>query len=295
MRFNFYTLDVFANKVFCGNQLAVFPDASGLKTEIMAKIAREFNFSETAFVFPPSHKNANYLVRIFTPAGEIPFAGHPTIGTAFLLAYLDKSNSTQLILEEQIGLVPVKIYRQGEQVIATELTTPSIPDFLYYVPPRETLAAILSLSQEDLHPSFTAQAVSSGLPFLIVPLASTSALSRARINYPFWQEILAKSPAPHLYPCVPLSDRQWQVRMFAPLLSIKEDPATGSAAAALGAYLARLQPETDGRWEWQITQGVEMERPSKITVIATKQAGQTKDIRVKGECVIVSQGIFHLD
>ncbi len=295
MRFDFYTLDVFANRVFCGNQLAVFPSAEGLDTETMAKIAREFNFSETAFVFPPVDRYADYLVRIFTPGGEIPFAGHPTIGSAFLLASLDKSKATKLILEEKIGLVPVEVHRQGEKVIAAQLTTPSIPKFLEYLPPRETLAGTICLSQEDLHPHFPPQAVASGLPFLIIPLASKSALAHARINYPLWQEILAPSPAPHIYPCVPLSDKQWQVRMFAPLLNIPEDPATGSAASAFGAYLAQLQPETDGTWEWQISQGVEMERPSQITVIATKQAGQIRDIKVRGECVIVSHGTFHLD
>lgn len=298
MKYQFYTLDVFTNQPFAGNQLAVFPHSEGLSSDIMRKIAVEFNFSETVFVFPASNSQADYQVRIFTPGGEIPFAGHPTIGTAFLLAHLGmvtlKSSATQIILEEKVGLVPVNIYTDNGIVKSSELTAPNPPEFFHNIPSKKTLAEVLSLSETDLHSDFSPQAVSCGLPFMIIPLNSQKALSEAKINLSHWEKTLRNTLFPHVYPCYPVSKNLWRVRMFAPALNIIEDPATGSAATAFAAYLAQSQQETDGSWQWLIEQGIEIERNSKITAIATKQKGIIKDIKVKGECVIITEGYLHL-
>lgn len=292
----FYTLDVFTNKPFSGNQLAVFPHVEELSSKTMEKIAREFNFSETVFVFPPSNPQANFDVRIFTPGGEIPFAGHPTIGTAFLLAYLGMihpiSDTTEIILHERVGNVPVTIYSKYNEVIATELTAPNLPEFFTDIPSKSALAEVLSLSETDLSDKFTPLAVSCGLPFLIIPLNSLSALSKAQINLISWQKTLSNHIAPHVYPCHQVDKFQWRVRMFAPALKITEDPATGSAATAFAAYLATYQPEKNGNWQWLIEQGFEMNRPSRIIASASKKENKITEIKVKGESVIITEGIL---
>ncbi|MBL1209848.1 PhzF family phenazine biosynthesis protein [Geminocystis sp. GBBB08] len=292
----FYTLDVFTNKPFNGNQLAVFPHGGELSSETMEKIAREFNFSETVFVFPPSNSQANFDVRIFTPAGEIPFAGHPTIGTAFLLAYLGiidlTDKSTKIILHEGVGNVPVTIYCEYNEVVATELTVPNLPEFFADIPSKSALAEVLSLNETDFTDKYAPQAVSCGLPFLIIPLNSLSTLSKAKINLTAWEKTLSNHIAPHVYPCYQVNEFQWRVRMFAPSLNITEDPATGSAAAAFSAYLANYQPEINGNWQWLIEQGIEINRPSKIIAIASKKENKVKEIKVRGESVIITEGIL---
>lgn len=298
MQYQFYTLDVFTNQPFTGNPLAVFPHSEGLSPELMQKIAIEFNFSETVFVFPSSNSQANYQLRIFTPGGEIPFAGHPTIGTAFLLGRLGMVNLTSpvttLILEEKVGLVPVNIYTENGLAISSELTAPNPPEFFADIPSKKALAEVLSLSETDLHPDFAPQAVSCGLAFMIIPLNNLKALSEAKINLSRWEKTLKNTVFPHVYPCYPINENNWRVRMFAPALNIAEDPATGSAATALAGYLAQYQADFNGTWEWIIEQGIEIGRNSKITAIATKQEGIIKDIKVKGESVIVTEGYLHL-
>ena len=297
MTYQFYTLDVFTNKPFTGNQLAVFPHAEGLSSPEMAKIAIEFNFSETVFVFPADNNTINYRLRIFTPGGEIPFAGHPTIGTAYLLAHLNmvelSGDTSEIILEEKVGNVPVIIESKNGKPLYTELKAPNSPLFFPDIPSHDDLADILSLSVADLHTEYQPQAVSCGLPFLIIPLKSIAALSQAQVNLTSWQNKLSNYIAPHLYPCYQIDDFNWQVRMFAPALNIVEDPATGSAATAFAGYLASYQKSSDGTFQWHISQGKEMNRPSEIIAIATKKDNQITDISVKGESVIVTEGFLH--
>ncbi|BAQ64709.1 phenazine biosynthesis protein PhzF like [Geminocystis sp. NIES-3709] len=262
----------------------------------MQKIAIEFNFSETVFVFSPSNPQANFDVRIFTPGGEIPFAGHPTIGTAFLLGYLGMvhltSDTTEIVLHEEVGNVPVTIYSKYNEVIATELNAPNPPKFLRDIPSKESLAEVLSLSEKDLSEKFAPQAVSCGLPFFIIPLNSFSALSNAQLNLTAWQKTLSNHFAPHVYPCYQMDKFEWRVRMFAPSLNISEDPATGSAASAFAGYLASYQPEKNGNWQWLIEQGLEINRPSKIIASATKKDNKIIQIKVRGESVIITEGIL---
>lgn len=297
MKKQFYTIDVFTQQVFCGNQLAVFPSAEGLETETMQKIAIEFNFSETVFVFPCEDEKAHFKVRIFTPGGEIPFAGHPTIGTAFLLAKIGKiplsDTQTNIYLQEGVGNVPVTIYSQNNQPISAELTAPNPPEFYAQIPNLSSLAEVLSLTDKDLIVNnFSPQAVSCGLPFLLIPVNDLNALSSAKINQSAWQKTLSNFFAPHVYPFCATGGNKWRVRMFAPALNIPEDPATGSAATAFAAYLANKETVTDGNWQWEIEQGIEMGRASKIMAIAEKKGGQISKITVGGECVIITEGML---
>ena len=299
MKYKFYTLDVFTNKPFSGNQLAVIPEAEGLSDEQMSKITIEFNYSETVFVFPPENQTMDYKLRIFTPGGEIPFAGHPTIGTAYLLAHLKmvdlNSSTTEIVLKEGAGNVPVTIESIDGKPVSTTLKAPQLPEFFSNVPSNNDLADVLSLSVTDLTSDYTPKAVSCGLPFLIIPLNSLSALSRCQINLPSWQKTLGNYVAPHVYPCYQINQSHWRVRMFAPALNITEDPATGSAASAFAGYLASYEDSVDGVSEWLIEQGEEINRPSKITAIATKKNQQITATAVKGESVIITEGRLTID
>ncbi|WP_107668531.1 PhzF family phenazine biosynthesis protein [Cyanothece sp. BG0011] len=298
MTYSFYTVDVFTNTMFGGNQLAVFPNGEGLSTEIMQKIAAEFNFSETVFILPSTVKNTTKKLRIFTPSQELPFAGHPTLGAAYILGIsdntMDKNDECKIIFEEGVGLVPTTIKFKNKQPIYTELTSPQLPEFSDDIPSIEELASILSLKTEDFRQdNYSPQAVSCGLPFLFVPLHNRDALKRIKLNSDRWQQLLEKNWASSLY--VFCFDPEHEgsnirARMFAPGLGVTEDPATGSAATAFGGYLGIRETEKNGQFHWRIEQGFEMGRPSFLEVTIEKIEEKINKICVGGSSVLVTQG-----
>lgn len=302
MPYRFYTADVFTDHIFGGNQLVVFPDARGLDDEQMQQIAREFNVSETVFVFPPLVSHHTRALRIFTPGIELPFAGHPTIGTAHVLASIGElaleSDVVQIVFEEAVGPVPVKIHVQAGQPVSAQLTAAKLPEFGPPPPSTEALAALLSIKETDLLEGAQGpQAVSCGVPFLFISVRNLAALQRVRVNRLVWEEMIAPFWAPHLYVFTyetALKGSALHARMFAPAMGIDEDPATGGAATALAGYLAvRDQTET-GLLHWVVEQGFEMGRPSILEVEAEKQDGEIVAVRVGGSSVLVSEGIMHL-
>jgi trans-2,3-dihydro-3-hydroxyanthranilate isomerase len=300
MPYQFYTADVFTDRPFSGNQLAVFPKAEGLNETIMQQIAAEFNFSETVFVFPPLNSKIDRQLRIFTPSGEIPFAGHPTIGTAFVLTKIAsiplQGEETEIIFQEGVGKVPVKVKARDNQPVYAELQAPSAPEFKHDTPNIADLAQILSLEVTELiTEEYQPQAVSCGLPFLFIPLRNLEALGKARINQPAWESILSSFWASQVYPFCAVGKNKWRSRMFAPGLGIKEDPATGSAATAFAAYLANRESDLNGSWRWTIEQGIEMGRPSLLKASADKENGVIKEIRVGGTAVILTAGTMLVD
>ncbi|MGK7887455.1 MAG: PhzF family phenazine biosynthesis protein [Crocosphaera sp.] len=303
MTYSFYTVDVFTNTIFGGNQLAVFPNAEGLSSEIMQKIAAEFNFSETVFIVKSTVKNATKKLRIFTPTQELPFAGHPTLGAAYILGITDdiinKDNDINIIFDEGVGLVPVKIKFNNKQPIYTELTSPQLPEFSDKVPSVEELASILSLNIEDFRQDkYSAQAVSCGLPFLFIPLHNREALKRIKLNSDRWQQILENSWASSLYVfCFDPENKGSNIRarMFAPGLGVAEDPATGSAATAFGGYLGIRETERGGIFHWRIEQGFEMGRPSFLEVRTEKVDGKINSICVGGSSVLVTKGTMEIN
>ncbi len=300
MNYQFYTADVFTDKPFCGNQLAVFPHAEGLNETTMQQIAAEFNFSETVFVFPSLSSDIERRLRIFTPSGEIPFAGHPTVGTAFVLTKIGsfplQGEETEIIFQEGVGKVPVKVKAIDNQPVYAELRVPSAPEFQDNTPNMADLAQIVGLKVTDLvSDDYPPQAVSCGLPFLLLQVRNLEALGKARLNQPAWQNILSSFWAPQLYLFCAVGENKWRSRMFAPALGIEEDPATGSAAAAFAAYLAMRENQPNGSWQWIIEQGVEMGRPSLLKVAADKENGAIKETRVGGASVIVTQGSMLVD
>jgi trans-2,3-dihydro-3-hydroxyanthranilate isomerase len=310
MPHSYHTADVFTDAPFGGNQLAVLPNATGLDDAAMLAIAREFNFSETTFVLPPEDPANTRRVRIFTPGGEIPFAGHPTVGTAFVLAQTGEIEligpETRIVLEEGVGPVPVTISAENGRPVFVQLTAAKPPERRKSPVKRKQLAEILSLKRRDivkdevLYP----EAVSVGLPFLFVPLASLDALGRARIREEPWEEMLKDTWAPDVYVFVEeessitrkgvrSGDGLIRSRMFAPNEGITEDPATGGAAAAFGGYLARRSSVRDGTLKWTIHQGVEMGRPSRLHLETDVADGEVQAIRVGGASVLVSSGTLY--
>ncbi|GEC55752.1 trans-2,3-dihydro-3-hydroxyanthranilate isomerase [Bradyrhizobium japonicum] len=300
MQRRYITVDVFTDRAFGGNPLGVVLDAEGLSTEEMQAIATEFNYSETTFVLPPQDKANDAQVRIFTVRSEIPFAGHPNVGTAFVLASRAAKAPARLRFEEKAGLVPVEILSDGGNVIGAELTAPQALQRTNEVS-AAAAAACLSLTAADAKTDRHApQVVSVGLPFLVVEIASREALKRARPDAAAFARTLAEIGRDVVYfytRDVPASEQplDLQARMFHPGASgLSEDPATGSATAACAALLADIDPARDGELRLRIGQGVDMGRPSLLLTRVRKQAGAINSVHVGGGCVKMMEGTLNV-
>ncbi len=298
MRYRYCTADVFTTRRFGGNPLAVFPDGHGLDAAQMQIIAREFNLSETVFVLPPDDPAHTRRLRIFTPGRELSFAGHPTVGAAHVLAAVGEialtGSPTRVVFEEGVGPVKVDITVRDGQPVFAQLSSAKLPEFGPNPPPTEDLAAMLSLQPGDLMENpFVPQAASCGTPFLFVPVRDRSALKRARLDLGRWESVLASFWAPQVFLFTfdaELEGSDLRARMFSPAMGIPEDPATGSAAAAIAGYLGVRNRKTSASLRWVIEQGFEMGRPSILEVEADKVDGQIAAVRVGGASVLVSEG-----
>jgi len=284
----FVICDVFTEQAFGGNQLAVFPDARGLGEGAMQALAREFNFAETTFVLPPQDPRHFRRVRIFTPKVELPFAGHPTVGTAAVLAMLGLSSTNEVVLEEGIGPVVVELELGGRAPFARLVLEKEV-DSPPGVPARAAAAAALSLPEAAVRDAWFA---SVGVPFCFIELAERAAVDRASLDRAAWSEHFARAWASSLY--LFAGERapgsRLYARMFAPAYGIEEDAASGSACAALAGRLAGRLSERDGTFTWRIDQGVAMGRPSLIEASAEKRAGRIARLKVGGYSVIVGEG-----
>lgn len=295
MDYPYCTLDVFTDRRFAGNPLAVVFDARGLDDATMQAVAREFNFSETTFVLSPSDPSYTARVRIFTPGGELPFAGHPTVGTAFALASLGRlpPDVRDIVFEESVGPVPVRVDRDAQRAVRRcTLTTAQAPDLVEALDDEQSAAAAM-LGLPDGAVIAAPEVWSCGVPFLIVPLADVPALTAARLDPLRWRGLLDGRSTQKVYLVARSGDASWRVRMFAPSLGVPEDPATGSAAAALAGWLAR-RIAGDGDRSWQILQGEEVGRPSVIE-LSYKQTGDVaRRVRIGGSAVLVARGTLTL-
>ncbi|HSK81519.1 MAG TPA: PhzF family phenazine biosynthesis protein [Thermoanaerobaculia bacterium] len=300
MRYRYLTADVFTDRPFGGNPLAVFPDARGLSPQRMQQVARELNLSETVFVLPPEDPGHTRRLRIFTPGVELPFAGHPTVGTALILAWLGEipltGEETRIVFEEGVGPVPVAIRAAEGKAVFAQLSAAQLPEF-GPSPAVPELAEMLSLDPEDILTGDEApQAVSCGVAFLYIPLRDRDALRRARLRLDRWESLLASSWAPHIYVFTrdhELPETDLRVRMFAPAMGVPEDPATGAAAAAFGGYLGS-RSSGDGTLRWKLEQGFEMGRPSLLHLEVDKAGGAITAVRVGGGAVLVSEGSMEI-
>ena len=297
-KYEYYICDVFTQQKFSGNQLAVITDAEGLSDHDMQNIAREFNFSESTFVFPSEKKNTR-KVRIFTPRSEVPFAGHPNIGTAFILAetgiFGDFAQSIDVVFEEKAGNVPIKINKDHCGYIWCELSAPA-PLSLGKVATVDLASEVLSIAAGDINvTTHYPQVASVGLPFLFVELQSLEALSQAQIDLTKLQRLLQEGfPSYiHIY-CRDVKDFDIRCRMFAPLDGVPEDPATGSANAALIALLSHCDQRSDLEDKWKISQGSEIGRPSVLHGRAQKIGGTVNEVNLGGYSVMVCKGTISI-
>ncbi|HEY0972490.1 MAG TPA: PhzF family phenazine biosynthesis protein [Gemmatimonadales bacterium] len=298
MHYHYLTCDVFTDRRFGGNQLAVLTDARGLSPEQMLAIAREFNYSETTFVLPPEREGDTRRVRIFTPGGEVPFAGHPTVGTAHALVASGivpaTGDETRIVLGEMVGPVPVLVRSENGRPVFAQLSVAQLPTEETPIVDAGEIADILSLREDDLvGGDWTPRVASCGLPFLIVPVRDRGAIIRARVRMELWEKLLRGSTSSEIMVLAmdgetPAIDVR--ARVFVPGLNVPEDPATGSACAALGGYLAARTPRDNATLRWTVAQGVEMGRPSRIEVEADKEGGNITAVRVGGSTVMVCEG-----
>jgi trans-2,3-dihydro-3-hydroxyanthranilate isomerase len=309
-RLRYITCDVFTSQPFSGNQLAVVFGAEGLPTETLAAITREFNYSETTFVFAPTDPSHTRRVRIFTPEEELPFAGHPTIGTAHALVALGEvpvhGDEVTVILEERVGPVAVRVQLAHGVPVHAQLTTGKLPEERAVTPDIPALAEMLSLAPDDfIGGTHAPMAVSCGIPWLIIPLASLDAVRRARVRVDLWEQQLKGQWGswPFVFamtngdndPAAPAHVRHTDIRAraFLPGAAVPEDPATGSANACLAGYLAARTPR-DGVLSWEVAQGVEMGRPSRLSIEASKVHGAIDAVRVGGATAMISEGVLTL-
>jgi trans-2,3-dihydro-3-hydroxyanthranilate isomerase len=299
MRYRYYIVDVFTEQAFGGNQLAVLPEAAGLSDNLMQSVAREFNFSETTFVLPPQDPANTRQVRIFTPQREVPFAGHPNVGTAFaLLAMGDVAaadgNTVQVLrFEEKAGLVAVAATLVDAKPVRTELTAPQLPQIGDALD-SAAVARALALETTDIVSSAHAPCSASvGLPFVCVEVKDLDALARSRVVMDQAKQLVRQGSADAFLLYTRDSgdtNIDLRARMYAPLHGVAEDPATGSAAGALAGLLAGIDQRSDVTLQWRIAQGVEMGRHSLLEVTAVKENGKISAIRVAGASVLVSEG-----
>ncbi len=298
MKYGFFTLDVFTDDRFGGNPLAVLPYADGLDGEQMQTIAREFNLSETTFVLPPKETDNTAHVRIFTPAAEMPFAGHPTIGTAIVLAEIaeagEEAFEREIRLEEQVGLLSVQVRKEGDKATFAQFTNAVLPEPGGEVPPADMIAKALSLPAEDIGTGDHAPGVhNAGNTFLFVPAKDLDAVARAEIDPAAWKDIASGRGWVGVFVYTlggESADAQYHARMFGPDFGVPEDPATGSAAATFPGQILASEDLADGTHKWFVEQGYEMGRPSQIYLEADVSGHVLTAVRVGGRAVRVSQG-----
>ncbi|CAO4154912.1 PhzF family phenazine biosynthesis protein [Methylorubrum aminovorans] len=304
----FATLDVFTDTPLAGNPLAVVLDSEGLSGEAMQGIAREFNLSETVFILPPEEPRHRARLRIFTPARELPFAGHPTVGSAVLLALRDRAerqaaalaDAAAFGLEAEIGTLScaVEAAPDGRSGRA-RFKLPVLPTYLGEAAAKDALATALGLKPNEI--GFNRHLPSrhgAGPLFTFVPLASGEALARAQLDVGRFERLFpqAQADAVYLYALDPEGlGHRYQTRMFAPHLGVAEDPATGSAAAAFAGALMQFEPLGEGTHDVVIRQGFAMGRPSTIDLQLVIAEGALRSVEIGGQAVVVSEGVLRVD
>lgn len=282
----FYLLDVFAEEKFAGNQLAVFRDAASLSSEQMQQIANEMHFSETTFILSDHPRNGGYDVRIFTPLSEVPFAGHPTLGTAYVIRnFIADKNADKVILNLKVGQIPVSFEKNQtawmKQNPPTFGKTFSIPQ----------LAKVLQLNEKDFDENFPIQEVSTGMPFMIVPLKTLEAVRNSRINLNELQKIANEVHGGILVFCPEAYHKgnDLNVRVFVDLFGIPEDPATGSGNGCLSGYLSHYRYFGSDKVDTRVEQGYEIKRPS-LLLLKAQIKGDQIEVAVGGKVVPVAKG-----
>jgi len=304
-KLRYQLVDVFTDRQFGGNPLAVFTNGRGIHAERMQAIAKELNLSETTYVLPPDDAANDYRVRIFTPGKELPMAGHPTVGTTFVLAreHLIAQGAdgaeTEIKLEEGVGTIPVRIeWREGAARFI-EMRQP-LPTFGPRVEDLRAVAEMLSIEPGEIEATnLPLEIVSCGVPFLYVPIQSLRAVQNIKFRVDVWESKLKDAVPPEVFVFtreVEFADSTVHSRMFAPGMGIWEDPATGGASGPLGSYLVRHGVvRCDGWADITSEQGIEMGRPSFIKIRIACEGEEITDVRVGGECCFMGEGYLEIE
>lgn len=302
-KLHYKLVDVFTNRAFGGNPLAVFADAGVLPVELMQSLAKELNLSETTFVTPARAEHDDFRVRIFTPAAELPMAGHPTVGTAYVLAcegMIETSeNATRVNFEEGVGTIPVTLNFKDGLPDWIEMQQPQ-PTFGTRVADIDAVAEMLSLEPEAITTTgLPVEVVSCGVPFLYVPVNSLESIRKIRFRLDVWERELGDTIPPQVFVFtqeVETPGSRVHSRMFAPAFGIAEDPATGGASGPLGCYLVRHEVlQSAPRVEFISEQGFEMNRPSFIKIGIEQEQGEITRVTVSGQCRLMGAGYFEVE
>lgn len=309
-KLRYHLVDVFTTQRFGGNQLAVFTNGRGLPTDLMQSIAKELNLSETTFVLPPQDPGNDFWVRIFTPAAELPMAGHPTVGTAFVLAWeqliaasdaasdaAPDGGQKTVHFEEGVGTIPVTLTFEDGRPGLIKMSQP-LPKFGPIFEDRAAMAAILSIKANDIDAAHPLETVSCGVPFLYVPVKNLAAIQAIKVRHDLWEAHLKDFATPHIFAFTMETETERATvhsRMFAPAFGIAEDPATGAASGPLGAYLVKHKLVQGAPIVTIIgEQGLEMGRPSFIQIDIEQEAGEISGVYVGGQSVYVGEGFIQL-
>jgi trans-2,3-dihydro-3-hydroxyanthranilate isomerase len=290
---SFYIVDVFAEQKYAGNQLAVFKDARGLSDAEMQQIAKEMHFSETTFILSEEKRDDGYDVRIFTPEYEIPFAGHPTLGTAYVIQEeIIKEPVEQVALNLKVGQIPVSFKYSGKDVEIMWMKQKA-PEFSRIFG-LETISNILNLDQKEIDDRWPIQEVSTGTPFIIVPLRSLNAVKQARIDRDKYFDLIKDTEAKAILVFCPetyAKENQLNVRVFADYFGVPEDPATGSANGCLAGYLVKYRYFGKDQIDVRVEQGYEIGRPSLLFLKAEEKKDKI-DVLVGGKAIMIAKGEF---
>ncbi len=303
MDLEFYTVDVFSNKIFGGNPLAIFTNTDDISTDLMQSIASEVNYSETVFIQKPKNKDNTAKVKIFTPKNELPFAGHPNVGAGFLLSYFPNlipgnCSKNKMVFEEIAGLVNVIPQYNGATVVGSKIEAPNKFHKLETVP-TSAIQNCIETNEGSIITSNDPPVVAGvGLDFVIAEVQNKEILNNARCNISAFSEADKNFSYGQDFFSLMIYYRGNQqnifARVFAPLSGIVEDAATGSACGALGALLASQNNDRNNKYNYKIHQGEMIGRPSLINVSILKEKGQIKRTYISGECVLVSKGNFFI-
>ncbi len=293
-KLQFYILDVFTGEKYTGNQLAVIENARMLSADVMQNIAKEMNFSETTFITSGKLIANGYNVRIFTPRQEVPFAGHPTLGTAFVIQHeIIQKPIKKVKLNLKAGQIPVWFKYNDRNTPTILWMKQNEPEFMDVMSP-DSIAPVLSIDKKDIDPRFPVQEVSTGLPFIIVPIKKLSAVKKVKIDLLKYYKLIEQTAAKAIFIFCPETygdEHDYNARMFADYYGVTEDPATGSAGGCLAGYLVKHRYSDASKINARVEQGYEIGRPSLIHLRAEEEEGSV-DVHVGGSVVLVAKGEF---
>ena len=301
MKYNYYIADVFTKQIFNGAQIAVFPNAEGLNQQQMQLVARELNLSETVFIFHPDKQNTNRVMRIFSPLDEIDFAGHPIIATAFVLAHCGDIQLTDaitpMVFEQNTGPVNVNITAENGLPSFVQFTRKVSSIIDRFTPSDDELASFLSLQPSEFdHKKYATRLVSSGFPYLIIPVWRYESVRNAKFNYAAWSQSTAPQTAAQeillFSPKTPYADADFNARLLGPRIAMHEDPPVGSAMPAFASYLCSFEFMQKGTYTFTVDRGDEYNRRSVLNLEMDHKGGNTLTIRVGGAAVMVAEGVM---